>query len=872
MKKVVLSLVAACGLVGSGLAAVYNLKPGMAGHWNEDASWEEGTKPGAGDTVRIGEGVEATAVDADCAWATETGIGCILFAGTKSQPSSLTVTIVSEADLSCSITNSSGSTTKGLIKEGEGRLNLTSRAGSYNLRSRYVVNRGILAFPQGMANSNRNRHFGSVRVNAPGILLIMTGEPGMTDANTYFNYDEALTGDGIVSNPVEQVAIISPQASRTAAPVFTGQICGNIEVSLAKTYGQTFAGTGTSPCTVEMGGTARLVQSSIGGSFGGVKKAGSIGTGNYSLGANNVISYCGLGETTPAKFTARDNPKMDDDMATLTFDGGTNGNLVLAGAVDVTRSRQTSVNLILAGAHPNACTFAAQVNDISTRSPVVNVVKRGAGTWRMNENTNSLVTGTIAVEDGTLAFDTLGDVGANCALGTAEDLGDAAGAVLLGGASTTGRLDYVGTVAGGTMDRPIALVGTGALSSDSAASFSWSGVSAADQNEHTLILNGASTNAKLYNVTNGAGTVSVVKRGSGTWTLGGTLGFTGTIDVKEGSLVLSCATNVYRYFRLNLKERALGITTEAMGEVYNDISRWALFNASGKAQTTNIVYDAEANGHPELLAPGEVALYSRRLNMNYAKVDSGASVGTIFKIGNGSSDKSFWRFYDATFTTSERKVSPWIDRPESWMSVVVRLPTASDPVAYYDIGDRWTNVHKYRRYEYQTWSVDGSLDGRAWTELSSVVSNDVDTLTKQYYWRGKQAAYAAASKEVNTAGWPIASGLIPEETLSRGLAGISVAAGASLTVDTQVTVDKITVEAAGGGAVSGFKLADDGVIDVVGVPAKGAFEVSLDLSQIELPDEVTILVNGQEDRREVTLSADRKSIKGIPPGLIILVK
>lgn len=870
MKRVVLSLAVAGGLIGSGFAAVYNLKSGMAGHWNEDASWEEGTKPGAGDTIRIGEGVEATAVDADCTWVTETGIGNILFAGTKSQPSSLTVTIVSEADLSCSITNSSGSTTKGLIKEGEGRLNLTSRAGSYNLRSRYVVNRGILALPQGMATSNRNRHFGSVRVNAPGILLIMTGEPGMEKANAYFNNDDALTGDGIVSNPVEQVAIISPQSSNKNPCVFTGQICGNIRVSLIKTYGMTFAGTGAVPNTVELGDTARLIQASIGGSFGGIRKAGSIGTGNYTLGANNVIGYCGLGETTPAKFSAKSDSS--DDMVALTFDGGTNGNLVLAGAVDVTKSKQPSVDMILAGAHPNACTFAAQVNDISTRSPVVNVIKRGAGTWRMNENTNSLVTGTIAVEDGTLAFDTLGDVGANCALGTAEDLGDAAGAVLLGSASTTGRLDYVGTVAGGTMDRPIALVGTGALSSDSDASFSWSGVSAADKNERTLILDGSSTNAKLYNVTNGAGTVSVVKRGTGTWTLGGTLGFTGSIDVKEGSLVLSAATNAYRYFRLNLKERALGITTEAMGEVYNDISRWALFNAAGKAQTTNIVYNAEANGHPELLAPGETALYSRRLNMNYANVDSGASVGALFKIGSGSSDKSFWRFYDATFTTSERKVSPWIDRPESWMSVVVRLPTASDPVAYYDIGDRWTNEHKYRRYEYQTWSVDGSLDGRAWTELSSVVSNDVNTLTYQYGWRGKQEAYASVAKEVNTAGWPIASGLIPEETLSRGLAGISVATGASLTVDTQVTVDKITVEAAGGGAVSGFKLTDDGVIDVVGVPAKGAFEVSLDLSQVELPDEVTILVNGQEDRREVTLSADRKSIKGIPPGLIIFVK
>ena len=305
MKSVVLSLTVVCGLIGSGFAAVYNLKSGMAGHWNEDASWEEGTKPGAGDTIRIGEGVEATAVDADCTWVTETGIGNILFAGTKSQPSSLTVTIVSEADLSCSITNSSGSTTKGLIKEGEGRLNLTSRAGSYNLRSRYVVNRGILALPQGMANSNRNRHFGSVRVNAPGILLIMTGEPGMEKANSYFNYEDALTGDGIVSNPVDQVAFISPQGPRTAPPVFTGQICGNITVSLLNTYGQTFAGTGAVPNTVSLGDRARLVQSSIGGSFGGVKKAGSIGTGNYSLGANNVIGYCGLGETTPAKFSAK---------------------------------------------------------------------------------------------------------------------------------------------------------------------------------------------------------------------------------------------------------------------------------------------------------------------------------------------------------------------------------------------------------------------------------------------------------------------------------------------------------------------------------------------------------------------------------------
>lgn len=869
MKQLILFVIFVGALVSLGRAAVYNLKPGVKpGHWSESASWEEGSAPGEGDHIRIGAGVTVTANEADCAWVTDSGIASIAFTGTEASISSLTVDILGEANLSCAISNST-SYTAGLIKEGEGRLNLTNEGGSYNMRSTYTVNRGVLALPQGVAHSVRNRHFGSVTVNAPGVLLTMTGEPGMEAANAYFN--GGLKGDGIVSNESEQVTTISPQGSGFVVPwpVFSGRLCGNITVSVLQNYTQTFAGSGTSPSTVKLGGTARLAQASIGGSFGGVTKAGSIGTGNYEIGKANTIGYCGLGETSPAKFVAKDDSS--DDMTSLTFDGGTNGNLVLSGAVDVKKSRQNGVSLILDGNHSKICTFAARVNDIATHSPVVNIVKRGAGTWQMNANTNSLVTGSVTVEDGTLAFDSLGDIGVNCALGTAENLGDSMGAVMLGSVSTTGRLDYVGALAAGAMDRPIALVGTGALSSDSASSFSWSGVSAADADEHTLILDGSSTNAKLYNVTNGAGTVSIVKKGAGTWTLGGTLSFSGTVNVKEGSLVLSCATNHYKYFRLNLKERALGCKTADSGSAdYNDISRWGLFDAAGKMQSGGITNNPATNGHPELLQPGEAALYSRRLNMNYSNISDGN--GTVDRLFSTGKTGSFWRFSDLTLTTAERKVSPWIDRPETWMSIVVRLPDGAEPISSYDIGDRWESTHKYACYEFQTWSVDGSLDGLAWTELSSVVSNDVKGLSKQYNWRGKQMAYAEESEEIDTAGWPVTSGLIPKETLSKGLAGISVAAGASLSVDTDVVVHKIVVDAAGGGSVSGFTLADDGVVDVVGVPERGSFSVNLDLSRVNLPDELMILVNGKVDKRDVMLSKDRKNITGRAPGIVIIVE
>ena len=252
--------------------------------------------------------------------------------------------------------------------------------------------------------------------------------------------------------------------------------------------------------------------------------------------------------------------------------------------------------------------------------------------------------------------------------------------------------------------------------------------------------------------------------------------------------------------------------------------------------------------------------------MDYSKiVNSAGSAEALFKQESGSSN--WWRFHDSSYSSADLKLAPWIDRPESWFSVVVRLPETAKNVYSYDLGDRWKRDHDYAKYQFQTWSIDASVDGLVWREVSSVVSNLPNTVNHNVWRKGGNSLANPSDTR-----WKISPGIIPQNTLSAGLDWISVAAGATLTSDTCVTARKIVVEAGGGGAVSGFKLADDGVIDVVGVPAKGAFEVALDLSEIELPDGVPILVNGQEDKREVTLSADRKSIKGIPPGLMILVK
>ena len=861
--------VAALSAVGD--IEVRNIKPGKAGLWNQPSSYEEGTLPESGFAIQVAAGVQATANDADCEFMNTTGIAVLWIRGSSdTEKSSLTVTITNEEAVLNSMVVSGNTRmglefahTHGFVKKGSGRLRLapidTNGYANYDLNCNYVVDNGVLQFP--VEPTTKVRHYKRLTINNPGVAWMSTAE---NDAGQNMYFNEGLCGDGVFSNTVSAVHTVRLNSSGTFGdiPVFTGHIAGNVKLTSQK--GATIlAGTCDSTENVSLDLNSAMYMSVIGGGTGENVVNGSAGSGNFIVGGRPdleqtyaTLGYIGSGQTAYATVTDGKN------LRSFTIDGGPNGSLDFTGDIALSESTNSTASLVLGGTNANECVLSGKVTGSTTAGRAVRIVKRGSGTWRIPGNDASTVKGVVVVEEGTLKADTLAPAGKNCSLGYSTLLQEDYGGVhdpsrlvpysiLLGSDSARGTLQYSGAGDMLVSTRPIALAGEGALKSDDAA-LSWYGVTAADAGAKTLVLDGSASGSKVFNVTNGPGTVSVVKEGSGTWTLGGTLGFTGGIDVKEGTLSISSATNSYTWYRVMFRE-----AFTAPDQI--DVTRIGLFNAEGRMQCANLVTNNDAFADTTLLQPGETVLHT---------FYPGAKLSDLINTRFSAFATCFEPSHAASFVRFSGKVYPTLENDNTQVGCVLRLPAGADPVTSYDFGTRWPTsaAATSLAHALQSWTIEGSVDGIDWTELSTVISNRTWT-GSAYSWlrSGLPYFYNAATKEddpnaLNTDGWPIASGIAPGATLDAGIDNLSVATNATVTADKTVTTRKITVDAAGMGSATGFALAEDGVIDIVNAPESGNFEVDVDFTGILLPSSYSVLVNGKATKRIASISPDGRKL------------
>ena len=878
--RAISALLAVVALSAVGDIEVRNIKPGKAGLWNQPSSYEEGTLPESGYAIQIAAGVQATANDADCEFMNTTGIAVLWIRGSSSaEKSSLTVTITNEETVLNSMVVS-GITrmgvefahTHGLVKKGPGRLRLapidTNGYANYDLCCNYVVDNGVLQFP--VEPATKIRHYRCLTINSPGVAWMSTAENG-AGQNTFFR--EGLCGDGVFSNTVDAVHTVALDSSGTFGdiPVFTGHIAGNVKLNFEDNIQIILAGTCDSTEDVSLDLNPAVYMSVIGGGTGENVINGSAGSGNFIVGGRKkgeethaTLGYIGSGQTAYATVTD------GKDLRSFTIDGGPNGNLDFTGDIVLSSSTNSTVSLVLGGTNANECVLSSKVTGSTAAGRAVRIVKRGSGTWRIPGNDASMVNGVVAVEEGTLKADTLAQAGKNCSLGYSTLLQEDYGgehdpsrlvpyAILLGTDSARGTLQYSGAGDMLVSTRPIALAGEGALKSDAAA-LSWYGVTAADAVAKTLVLDGSANSSKVFNVTNGPGTVSVVKEGSGTWTLGGTLGFTGGITVKEGTLSISSATNSYTWYRIMFRE-----AFTAPNQI--DVTRIGLFNAEGRMQCANLVTNDDAFADTTLLQPGETVLHT---------FYPGATLSNLIHPRYSAFATCFDPSYAASFVRFVGKHYPTLEDDNTQVGCVLRLPAGADPVTSYDFGTRWPITSPDRVL--QSWTIEGSVDGIDWTELSTVISNRTWT-GGAYSWlrSGLPHFYNAATKEddpnaLNTDGWPIASGIAPGATLDAGIDNLSVATNATVTADKTVTTRKITVDAAGMGSATGFALAEDGVIDIVNAPESGNFEVDVDFTGILLPSSYSVLVNGKATKRIASISPDGRKLTVAERGLSLTIR
>ena len=176
----------------------------------------------------------------------------------------------------------------------------------------------------------------------------------------------------------------------------------------------------------------------------------------------------------------------------------------------------------------------------------LSVTKIGSGTLILS-STNSTFSGKTTVQNGILSVVSLNSTNLSTrAAGSSLGLpAVASGVIDLGASNTTGQLSYIGP--GETTDRPLNLNGTtggGTLDASGTGPLVFtSAITATGAGSKTLLLQGGNVGANEIrgsiannNVSN---RTSLVKAGTGVWTLSGTNTFTGSTTVSNGTLAIN---------------------------------------------------------------------------------------------------------------------------------------------------------------------------------------------------------------------------------------------------------------------------------------------------------------------------------------------
>ncbi len=280
-----------------------------------------------------------------------------------------------------------------------------------------------------------------------------------------------------------------------------------------------------------------------------------------AIGAGNAIS---LGSSTTIggtlTYTGSSSVTVDRSItlgATTTGGGTINNNgsgaLVFSGTF---ANSQTSgaKTFTLGGSNTGANDF--QSNIVNGSGGTLGVTKANAGTWTLSGN--NTYTGTTIIQQGTLNAAIIADTGSsNLGLGTT---------MRIGGATTTGTLNYTGTgnstartlQIGNNSATPVAGDTGGAIINQNgpdggtglkftAANFNTTGLTGSIATSRTLTLGGSNTDANeisgvIADGLSGTMATALTKSGNGRWILAGANTYTGPTTVSGGVLQLNHAT------------------------------------------------------------------------------------------------------------------------------------------------------------------------------------------------------------------------------------------------------------------------------------------------------------------------------------------
>lgn len=755
--------------------------------------------------------------------------------------------------LDCAV-NFSGETSgcKGtLVKEGDGFLYLSAEVDRYRYGNKneyynafYIhleVNSGTLKFRQDNVKPGSTFNFGRVSVAESATWL----PPSPTSAEASSNVQVlGLSGAGKIRTEVTGVYRYIYAAGGTSAEPLEFSGDSNVTISFQKQSYYNLTGTNsTGTGTFDIQGNYCVDGGRI-----GVRRFGKKGEPS-SIGVQSNVNLSSRDGFWLTSLRQADDPIDECDksiclfsgsgLGTAVLDGGALGGFNYVGAIAEHSTNPGQKRLMLTGSNVTECVFGATFTRkenpaYPTSGYSVYLIKRGTGAWHLTNN-NSALSGVIAVEEGTLRYDSIANSGTASALGTARDLycsKDAHGtplteddqvgyAFLLGDgtAEHEGNLEYVGTESTICSTRPLALNGKGRLTNASAKGFTFSDVYTVGTGDNVLTLDGDDTSAAnvLTGVNdqkdgNGA-PLSIVKDGAGTWKLTGDLSLRGSISVKKGTLLVN---NSYTWYKWIIKSTKFELA-QAANTIQLTCGDFGLYSADGRRQNLNMSYQQVAL--PNL--PAGYVGYGFTADDKFAPNNPTSHPCDLSLLCDGSVATmiNFWykTAPDQAYAGTSRNVPH--DHPEqetTWLPIITHLSDDALPIARYDyatVNNNNTAVYRTKHY--------ASVDGLNWEELEEgdkVVSPSGKwELAGRTVVNGEDLVHTNALGEVD--GQEIPS--IPAAYRTAGyltdVASYAVAPGATLKIRGNAAIGGLTVDPSGAGTIDGGTFAANGSIDVTGM-------------------------------------------------------
>ena len=615
----------------------------------------------------------------------------------------------------------------------------------------------------------------------------------------------------------------------------------------------------------------------------------SLGMGNsYYYGVDIELDYTGrilcLGETdeTTGKLIRFGSTYTTGDPNEI--DAGHHGGVTFAGAWSHRAGGQTRMNgSLLSGTNVSDMVIAGPVE---TGGGVLHFKKRGSGAWRLSSSAADMAEclGAWFVEEGTLKYDSIADVGAGSSMGMASAcypfsytadiaqhmvpenrlgcevaLGDPYGVAMpsleytgSAAASSNRRIGLLGRGGSLVNDSEAALVLTGGIYPMTVAAVTTDTEGKIDTEEKTLRLESAhSGNVVSGIVENAAGRLNLVKAGAGDWTVRGNLALTGDIAVEAGRLVLApCGTRPYDWFRFTVTE-----LHRANDSGYGDtlwLSKLWLFDEDGVWINRNLEFVRNpAVDVAELHSSAET--YDWRA-LQPGQLTMGEFVAPL-QFGSGTTPANIMSD-ENTFLRSASNNGCREGNDVKW-PFVFRLSAGTKPARYFDFVSRfgWDEPETDHPAFY---TLEGSADGVNWTMLHS--TRDCEhpkggswASTGVAYEPGENQNCRSVGKEF---GHEIATGLENRETVNLSVArSVKVFAGATLETSAIIELPKLTVDARANSdaVVKGFVFSTSGVLTIENLSGsqEKTLPVSLlDCTGVENISNWSLVVNGRSTTRK----------------------